>query len=119
MPKTGRSLVGMVAGFIPEWRPVFDRNGGRLHVGIRTDARKQARCTGWRRPQGNGGVAHHDDSCSATAGKTYGTGATRIRVNHAWGVCENRTPQRVRSTHDAMMSSDVRCSSRSIRSGAR
>ncbi|RWB99687.1 MAG: hypothetical protein EOQ57_18160 [Mesorhizobium sp.] len=35
MPKTGRSLVGMVAGFIPEWRPVFDRNGGRLHVGIR------------------------------------------------------------------------------------
>ncbi|RWK06718.1 hypothetical protein [Mesorhizobium sp.] len=36
MPKTGRSLVGMVAGFIPEWRPVFDRNGGRLHVGIRS-----------------------------------------------------------------------------------
>ncbi|MGY3331229.1 hypothetical protein ACVILI_004246 [Mesorhizobium sp. USDA 4775] len=36
MPKTGRSLVGMVAGFIPEWWPVFDRNGGRLHVGIRT-----------------------------------------------------------------------------------
>ncbi|MER9064874.1 hypothetical protein NKI16_33525, partial [Mesorhizobium sp. M0698] len=28
--------VGMVAGFIPEWWPVFDRNGGRLHVGIRT-----------------------------------------------------------------------------------
>ncbi|ESY27747.1 hypothetical protein X747_32845 [Mesorhizobium sp. LNJC384A00] len=25
----------MVAGFIPEWWPVFDRNGGRLHVGIR------------------------------------------------------------------------------------
>ncbi|WP_287073954.1 hypothetical protein [Mesorhizobium sp.] len=36
MPKTGRSLVGMVAGFIPEWWPVFDRNGGRLHVGIRS-----------------------------------------------------------------------------------
>ncbi|RWP40259.1 MAG: hypothetical protein EOR05_33190 [Mesorhizobium sp.] len=36
MPKTGRSLVGMVAGFIPEWWPVFDRNGGRLHVEIRT-----------------------------------------------------------------------------------
>lgn len=36
MPKTGRSLVGMVAGFIPEWWPVLDRNGGRLHVGIRT-----------------------------------------------------------------------------------
>lgn len=28
MPKTGRSLVGMAAGFIMEWWPVFDRNGG-------------------------------------------------------------------------------------------
>lgn len=36
MPKNGRSLVGMAAGFIPEWWPVFDRNGGRLHAGIRT-----------------------------------------------------------------------------------
>lgn len=34
--ETGRSLVGMVAGFIPEWWAVSDRNGGRLHVGIRT-----------------------------------------------------------------------------------
>ncbi|BCG90804.1 hypothetical protein MesoLj113c_69140 [Mesorhizobium sp. 113-3-9] len=47
MPKTGRSLVGMVAGFIPEWWPVFDRNGGRLHVGIRTLA--QIMRTGWYR----------------------------------------------------------------------
>ncbi|RWX60344.1 hypothetical protein EN780_32285 [Mesorhizobium sp. M4B.F.Ca.ET.089.01.1.1] len=36
MPKTGRLLIGMVAGFKSEWWPVFDRNGGRLHVGIRT-----------------------------------------------------------------------------------
>ncbi len=36
MPKTGRSLIGTVAGFKSEWWPVFDRNGGRLHVGIRT-----------------------------------------------------------------------------------
>lgn len=26
MPKTGRSLVGMVAGFKPEWRPASYRN---------------------------------------------------------------------------------------------
>ncbi|QPB22631.1 hypothetical protein [Rhizobium sp. 007] len=38
VPKTGRSLIGMVAGFKSEWWPVFDRNGGRLHVGIRTQA---------------------------------------------------------------------------------
>ncbi|RWD50816.1 MAG: hypothetical protein EOS36_30215 [Mesorhizobium sp.] len=37
MPKTGRSLIGTVAGFKSEWWPVFDRNGGRLHVGIRID----------------------------------------------------------------------------------
>lgn len=36
MPKTGRLLIGIVAGFKSEWWPVFDRNGGRLHVGIRT-----------------------------------------------------------------------------------
>ncbi|TAX43410.1 hypothetical protein ELI02_34025 [Rhizobium leguminosarum] len=35
MPKTGRSLIGTVAGFKSEWWPVFDRNAGRLHVGIR------------------------------------------------------------------------------------
>ncbi|MCM0753553.1 hypothetical protein DEA98_28930 (plasmid) [Brucella pseudogrignonensis] len=35
MPKTGRSLIGIVAGFKSEWWPVFDRNAGRLHVGIR------------------------------------------------------------------------------------
>lgn len=40
MPKTGRSLVGMVAGFIPEWWPVFDRNGTRLYVGIHTMSRQ-------------------------------------------------------------------------------
>lgn len=37
MPKTGRLLIGTVAGFKSEWWPVFDRNGGRLHVGIRID----------------------------------------------------------------------------------
>ena len=36
MPKTGRLLIGMVAGFKSERWPVFDRNGGRLHLGIRT-----------------------------------------------------------------------------------
>jgi hypothetical protein len=35
VPKTGRSLIGIVAGFKSEWWPVFDRNAGRLHVGIR------------------------------------------------------------------------------------
>ncbi|ESX64470.1 hypothetical protein X759_31230 [Mesorhizobium sp. LSHC420B00] len=29
-------MIGTVAGFKSEWWPVFDRNGGRLHVGIRT-----------------------------------------------------------------------------------
>jgi len=36
VPKTGRILIGMVAGFKSEWWPVFDRIGGRLQVGIRT-----------------------------------------------------------------------------------
>ncbi len=40
MPKIGRSLIGIVAGFKSEWWPVFDRNAGRLHVGIRTVARQ-------------------------------------------------------------------------------
>ncbi|CDX53663.1 hypothetical protein MPL1032_180097 [Mesorhizobium plurifarium] len=35
MPKTGRSLIGMLAGFKSERWPVFDRNSGRLRVGIR------------------------------------------------------------------------------------
>ncbi|TWB07781.1 hypothetical protein FBZ99_1274, partial [Rhizobium sp. ERR 1071] len=35
VPKTGRILIGMVAGFKSEWWPVFGRIGGRLHVGIR------------------------------------------------------------------------------------
>ncbi|TJV90060.1 MAG: hypothetical protein E5X52_35140 [Mesorhizobium sp.] len=35
MPKTARLLIGMVAGFKSERWPIFDRNGGRLHVGIR------------------------------------------------------------------------------------
>jgi len=34
-PETGRQLIGIVAGFKSEWWPVFDRNAGRLHVGIR------------------------------------------------------------------------------------
>jgi hypothetical protein len=38
VPKTGRLLIGMVAGFKSERWPVFDRNGGRLHLGIRTFA---------------------------------------------------------------------------------
>ncbi|MER9677574.1 LysR substrate-binding domain-containing protein, partial [Mesorhizobium sp. M0208] len=29
--------IGTLAGFISECWPVFDRNGGRLHVGIRTE----------------------------------------------------------------------------------
>jgi len=40
VPKTGRSLIGTVAGFKSEWWPVFDRNGGRLHVGICTQGRE-------------------------------------------------------------------------------
>jgi hypothetical protein len=40
VPKTGRSLIGTVAGFKSEWWPVFDRNAGRLHVGIRTKSPK-------------------------------------------------------------------------------
>lgn len=35
MPKTGRLLIGMLAGFESEWWPVFDRKGGRLDVGSR------------------------------------------------------------------------------------
>lgn len=34
-PETGRSLIGIVAGFQSERWPDFDRNGGRLQVGIR------------------------------------------------------------------------------------
>ncbi len=35
-PETGRSLIGIVAGFKSERWPDFDRNGGRLQIGIRT-----------------------------------------------------------------------------------
>ncbi|NKL24910.1 hypothetical protein [Rhizobium leguminosarum] len=35
VPKTGRILIGTVAGFKSEWWPVSGRIGGRLHVGIR------------------------------------------------------------------------------------
>ncbi|OWW02165.1 hypothetical protein ATY81_23115 [Rhizobium sp. R72] len=38
--ETGRSLIGTVAGFKSEWWPVFDRNAGRLHIGIRIETRK-------------------------------------------------------------------------------
>ena len=34
-PKTGRHLIGIVAGFKSERWPVIDRNARRLHVGIR------------------------------------------------------------------------------------
>lgn len=34
-PETGRSLIGIVAGFKSERWPDFDRNGGRLQIGIR------------------------------------------------------------------------------------
>ncbi|QHG69960.1 hypothetical protein DQW09_08860 [Ensifer adhaerens] len=35
-PETGRSLIGIVAGFKSERWPDFDRNGGRLQIGIRS-----------------------------------------------------------------------------------
>jgi len=35
-PETGRSLIGIVAGFKSERWPDFDRNGDRLQVGIRS-----------------------------------------------------------------------------------
>lgn len=34
-PETGRSLIGIVAGFKSERWPDFGRNGGRLQIGIR------------------------------------------------------------------------------------
>lgn len=34
-PKTGRQLIGIVAGFKSERWPVIDRNAGRLQLGIR------------------------------------------------------------------------------------
>ncbi|MDW9536259.1 hypothetical protein GOB07_09190 [Sinorhizobium meliloti] len=34
-PETGRQLIGIVAGFKSERWPDFDRNAGRLQVGIR------------------------------------------------------------------------------------
>ena len=34
-PKTGRQLIGIVAGFKSELWPVIDRNAGRLQLGIR------------------------------------------------------------------------------------
>ncbi|UTY47782.1 hypothetical protein EPK84_13910 (plasmid) [Sinorhizobium fredii] len=39
-PETGRSLIGIVAGFKSERWPDFDRNGGRLQVGIRKSSHK-------------------------------------------------------------------------------
>ena len=32
--ETWPELIGMPAGFISEWWPASNRNGGRLHVGI-------------------------------------------------------------------------------------
>lgn len=43
MPKTGRSLIGTLAGFMSECWSVFDRNAGRLHVEIRRHGRRNAR----------------------------------------------------------------------------
>ena len=37
-PETGRSLIGIVAGFKSERWPDFDRNGGRLQIGIRSSS---------------------------------------------------------------------------------
>ena len=37
-PKTGRQLIGIVAGFKSERWPVIDRNAGRLQLGIRKHA---------------------------------------------------------------------------------
>jgi hypothetical protein len=37
-PKTGRQLIGIVAGFKSERWPVIDRNTGRLQLGIRNRA---------------------------------------------------------------------------------
>ena len=37
-PKTGRQLIGIVAGFKSERWPVIDRNAGRLQLGIRMQA---------------------------------------------------------------------------------
>ena len=34
-PKTGRQLIGIVAGFKSKRWPDIDRNAGPLHVGIR------------------------------------------------------------------------------------
>ena len=36
-PKTGRQLIGIVAGFKSERWPVIDRNAGRLQLGIRSE----------------------------------------------------------------------------------
>jgi hypothetical protein len=38
-PKTGRLLIGIVAGFKSERWPVIDRNAGRLQLGIRNPER--------------------------------------------------------------------------------
>lgn len=42
-PKTGRQLIGIVAGFKSERWPVIDRNAGRLQLGIRTRERTSRR----------------------------------------------------------------------------
>lgn len=41
-PETGRSLIGIVAGFKSERWPDFDRNGGRLQIGIRRFVRRHS-----------------------------------------------------------------------------
>lgn len=41
-PKTGRQLIGIVAGFKSERWPVIDRNTGRLQLGIRNQLTKTA-----------------------------------------------------------------------------
>src|SRR6202022_1125010 len=43
----GRKLIGMPAGFISEWWPASNRNGGRLHVGI--PGRNKSESAGIRR----------------------------------------------------------------------
>lgn len=42
--KPGRKLIGMPAGFISEWWPASNRNGGRLHVGIPGRNKSESAC---------------------------------------------------------------------------
>jgi hypothetical protein len=45
--KPGRKLIGMPAGFISEWWPASNRNGGRLQVGIPGRNKSESAFTKW------------------------------------------------------------------------